>query len=121
MKKLIQWFKALNSLVKNQSGINASLSRGIDANNRAIDAAEKYIKDRTETHMDVNVHGACQFVTIGRYKGNDYVEIFHVSPNSFTELVDHLRRTSRRTKCGRVDAQPDMARMIKHTMTEMDW
>ena len=71
-----------------------------------IEEAVKFIRDKTEISADVsfNKHGASQVIVIGRYRNRDYIQVYTISSDHFTGLVETLREWERYATVRRVDA-----------------
>lgn len=113
--KLIDWINELRYIVANYSTNRAVVNRQLLATAQQINAVERIMRERTEVSVDAPVYRGqpATVVMVGRYKGNDFVEIYQILPEDFSSLVDHLRHASKYAKVNRVDAPFQLREYIK--------
>jgi len=106
--------KETDTFVKSISGRTTRLS------NR-IEEAIKFIKDRTEVSADVspsswyprNHRGTNTVIVVGRYKNNDYIDVYSLNVDSFRYLIEHLRELNKHGEIHRIDAPEPFSAVIR--------
>jgi hypothetical protein len=94
---MITWFKKLLGIVRRYDADFQGLRT-------SIAEARQFIQDRTSIHADVSPYrGYNQIIVVGRYKRNDYVEVFDVQDQDFSGLIDMLREMQKYGQVRRVD------------------
>lgn len=110
IKSIPSWFKALGRVV---ATFDRAVLRLQEADATILDRAERaeqFIRERTEVNLDLSVNpkDANTVVVIGRYKNQDYVEVFSIHGDNFAKLVDTLRDMARFHEVSRVDCPHHM-------------
>ena len=78
-------------LIKEQQLLINTLQSSLDEVVHLVQQTKHTLDRHTLAGIDVNPCGGHQVVLVGRYKGNDYVEIFSLPEKDFTGVVDHMR------------------------------
>jgi len=94
---MLKFLKKLLWIVKNYDYHRALLGD-------RVTEATNIIRERTEVHADIHLKSPSQVITIGRYHGRDFVNIYEVETKEFEGLIEHLKRATRYAKPGRFDA-----------------
>ena len=116
---MVKWFKKLRYIVKHYDSLVEQLA---EANRRAdaaidyCDEGRKLIKKRTTAHADIHVTDRAPnyIITIGHYRGHDYIQCFGVHDSDFRAMVDSLRSMAKYQHVDRIDAMPSFSAAIKH-------
>lgn len=95
---------ALNNLDNKQSDIDQAYMKA----SQLIDTI-KQLKENIEfkysTDVDIDTHpNMSKIITIGRYKGQDYVQVHTVQPDDFNHLVHIVRNMTKAGVVNRIDA-----------------
>lgn len=91
---MIKWFKELFRVVREFKDLQDKVDElQIRLKNQRTLLNEAYdmIKDRTEVSVDVGVKGPSRIILSGRYKNNDFVEVFDIPDKDFIYVVDMLK------------------------------
>ena len=106
VKNLINWFKKLKHIVdtydQDMEYAHARISHAKDVANESV----QIIKERTTINADISpsARDPSQIITIGRYKGRDYVQVFSIHGDDFEGLIHRLRDMERYGTVRRIDA-----------------
>lgn len=115
--EIIEWFKKLFVLVSEYDYERARMRREMDILLQRILAAENVIIERTRFHADVHLKGEdSAIIVVGRYRDRDYVKVFNVDIDKFSDLVDHLKELERYAKRGKLDVPPLVDAVIKREL-----
>lgn len=71
-----------------------------------VDRLEQRLGEHTIVHSDVHTKKPSQVIVVGRYRNSDYVRVFDLDAQTWTELVDMLRKIEPRSQVGRFDLYP---------------
>lgn len=79
-----------------------------------IKSAEKFIRERTTVDVEVpHFKGYPATVIVsGKYAGGDFIEIYQMDINAFSEIVDHLKSLKRYAVIRNVDAPYQLREFI---------
>ncbi len=121
IKKIATWFICLHRLVKMYVKIAAIVethNESLLVLNRRIANAERMIKHRTEISADVHarINHLNHIVLVGRYRNNDYVEIFSIRNDSMDSLVQQLAHMQKYAQVHRIDAPCNYSQVIKREL-----
>lgn len=78
------------------------------------------IRDRTEVSVDVGIKGPYRIVLTGRYRGNDYMEIFDIPDKDFAYVVDMLKGMRKTHEVRVLDGPFQMKGLFEHTKREIN-
>ena len=109
MKKLLTWFKKAIRIVRRHDWEVQSL-------HQRIDRLEGLIRERTDIAASAGYHGESHVVVMGRYKGADYVETFHLGTEDLCHIIDTLRHLNRTGRVTVVDAPPSFRAIVKNQL-----
>lgn len=113
---MIKWFKELFYVVKHFKTLEQSLA----LLEEDMKDATALIRDRTEVSVDVGIRGPSRIVLTGRYRNNDYMEIFDIPDKDFTYVVDMLKgmRKTHEVRC--VEGPFQMKSLFEHAKREIN-
>lgn len=102
----INWFKKLNYIVKHYDEDKIVMLDRIRSADLRIRDGVQIIKDRTTINADISpsMRDPSQIITIGRYNGRDYVQVFSIHDDDFRGLIQHLREMERYGTVSKIDA-----------------
>lgn len=115
---MLAWFKRLFAIVRNYSAEIAQLNARIELLKGRLAANEQVIRERTDIAVDVGYshRDMNTIITVGRFRGCDYVQTYQVSAGDFTELIDRLRSMERHGVVRRIDAPPHIVGAFKRDL-----
>ena len=91
---------------------------------KQICEAKDMIKDRTEIHADICLHENERYrnsiIVIGRYRKNDYIEIFDMPVQDFEYMVNRLKEKKKWGNMAVVDA-PSGIKAVLVDELKKDW
>jgi hypothetical protein len=89
---------------------------------KKIQEATAYVRERTEVHADVSAsnkwRGSNTIIVAGRYKDNDYVEVFSIATDNFRDVVETLKERSKYGELHTLDAAPHIRELIKRDIED---
>lgn len=105
----MKWYKNLCEKRRKLSWIAKNYDSNQNYLLKRIAEAEKIIKDRTIINVDAQMseRSPHQIIVMGKYKGNDYVQAFHVYED-INALVERLKEMERYGTVNRMDAPYSM-------------
>ena len=80
---------------------------------REIETVKHVLQERTEVNLDHCIKERSHVVVIGRYKHNDFVQIFDVRDSTINSVVEMLKAQENFAHVNRVDSAPLYSRIIK--------
>lgn len=122
---MFKWFKTLFRIVRDYDKLAEQVKMNTDQNRitktrtehavNLADESRRLIKERTTVHADVHRRHNTpnQIITIGHYRGQDYVQCFSVVDRDFTELMYRLKDMEKYGVVEKVDAWPQFSAVIK--------
>jgi len=102
----VNWFKRLNYIVNHYDQDKIEMIGKLEyAESNAAEAVQ-LIKERTNIHADVDVklNTPTQVIAIGRYRNHDYIQVFSIHANDFSELVLRLKSMEKYGNLQRIDS-----------------
>ena len=111
---MIKWFRELKFIVKYYRQHQRYLESEIAQIN-------KILRQVTDVHVDLSPgpYYPTTVITIGRYKGRDYVDIFQIRDEDLKYIVNILRDMRRHAKIRRVDAPIEFKGLIDHELRDV--
>lgn len=127
---MITWISALFRLVRDYQRVSHDLpgeqplwrvanmasyaSKDLPRVEKLGKAALDLIRDRTTAHMDLSPGGRDPntVILVGRYRSQDFVQVYSFEAKDFEALVAQMRDASRQGVVGRVDALPAFRAVI---------
>lgn len=99
MKKIIKWVKVLLKIVRNYDGDQITITQYMNT-----------VRELTTINVDVHTYNKspCNVVMVGRYRNTDYVEIFSVRPDDFSNFIEMFRDWRKQGRIDRIDCPPQM-------------
>lgn len=109
------WFKTLFRIVHNYDKNYALLNQQLYSTARQIEALETILKDRTDIHLEAPYFRGppSTVIVCGRYKNQDFVEVFQTVPQDFITVVDMLKQMSRYAKLCTVDGPIELKAWLR--------
>jgi len=107
-----KWVKKLFWIIKNYD-------RDLAWVVHEVRETQNLIKDRTEIHADLfeNQYYQNTIITIGNYKGRDYVEITNVGDVDFEYVVRLLKERKKYASKGKMDVSPSLKLFLDKEMS----
>lgn len=89
----VNWFKRLSYIVNHYDQDKIEMLSKLNYAEKKAAEAVQVIKERTNIHADVHVklNNPTQVIAIGRYRNHDYVQVFSIHADDFSELVLRLK------------------------------
>jgi len=132
---MIKWFKTLfrivrdydavqndtnNAFVKAFRQIDGAITDSSMAVDRAI-AAEQVIRERTDVSVDAHYRSPAPSTVIvaGRYRNQDYVQVYGFDHDDFEYLVRHLKDMERHAAIRRIDGPPMIRDIMEHEFFDL--
>lgn len=119
MKKLLApwyWLKVLWGIVKHYDRNLAIVAASLEDHEKEIANALHYIKRATKVHIDAGMDAQSTVIVCGQYRGKDHVQVFRISPGSFSGLVDELRAIKKYSTVEFIDAPGDISATVKREL-----
>lgn len=113
--------KRLNLWIKKKTGFLAmsekiiQLESDVERLQFSAKRMESIIKEHVTWSADVSAnhrHGPSTVVLVGRYRKKDYVNVYNIEDDQFSDLVNHLREIDRNFRRGPVDSHFGIKRFI---------
>lgn len=104
--------KTLYNKIKKMINIIKNYDNDIKNAHDRISTLEQIIKNRTDIAADINYRGNNYIITIGRYRGVEYIQTFTVPADELMYTITKLRDMSRYGNVRCIDAPPDMRCVI---------
>jgi len=122
--KLLSWFRQLKIVqtIKKLWWIAEHYDRDLGWFAHQIHEAKDMIKERTEVHADISIqeHYRDTVIVIGRYRKNDYIEIFDLHSKDFTDVVNRLKDQKKYGNIASIDAAPNVKAVLTDALKK-DW
>lgn len=115
---MIKWIKKVLRIIRDYDKTVLELnSRDAQISSR-ITQLDTILRDRTDIGVDVaySKRDMGTIITIGRYRGVDYIQTYQIAPDSFEGLITQLKDMSRWGKVRMVDALPHISGVIKRDL-----
>jgi len=89
-------------------------------NEKAIEAAETIIRERTKLHVDISArhNGLSTIILIGEYHNKDYIRVHSIIPDDFKHLVHIVRDMTRYAHTDRLDTPIGMEAVVRDAFSK---
>lgn len=123
---MLKFLKELLCVVRTYRKSVADLEKAVadlrvsnSALNVRCHALEQTLKRALEDNYDVDRLGGCWIISIGKFRGHDYVSIDNVDCSDFSEVVRMVRERSITRRTGRVDLPPDCREFFDYAKAKL--
>lgn len=122
---IIEWFKNLFYVVKNYKDDYSTMINDFNYvheqmswHHKEIKDATNLIKERTEISTDIHLrgHDRNQIIVVGRYRKQDYVQVFTTNDNDMNNLINQLRDMQQYGVVEKIDAAPSVKFIINREL-----